>query len=87
MQSVHVKLGQNGRVVIPAEYRRVLGVKEGEEMVMVLDDQSIRLMTVQASVAHAREVFKKLRGKPGQSVVDEFIAERRAEAKREKARS
>lgn len=83
MQSSHVRLGQNGRVVIPAEYRRAMGIKEGDEIVLVLENKELRLMTVQAAVAHAQQVFGALHGNGKHSLVDVFIADRRAEVKRE----
>ncbi len=83
MQSVRVKLGQNGRLVIPAEYRRLMGVKAGDDIVLVLENSSLRLMTVQAAVVHAQQVFSTLQGKAKHASVVGFIAGRRAEAKRE----
>ena len=83
MQSAHVRLGQNGRVVIPAEYRRAMGVKEGDEIVLVLENNSLRLMTVQTAVSQAQQLFSNLHGKAKRLSVDGFIAERRAENKRE----
>ena len=33
-----VKVGSNGRFVIPSEYRRQLGIREGDELVIRLVD-------------------------------------------------
>src|SRR5207248_1536702 len=38
MDVTHVKLGEGGRVVIPAEYRKALGVKPGDDIVLRLQD-------------------------------------------------
>lgn len=86
MQNIHVKIGQNGRVVIPAEFRRSLGISEGDEMVLILEADGIRLMTLRAAIAHAQRVFAPLKARAGKSAVDELIADRRAEAKREERR-
>ena len=82
MEQSLVKVDRQGRVVIPVEYRRALGVCEGEEVVMQLDDGALRILTRAQAIRRAQEILAPyLAGKP--SPVDELIAERRAEAARE----
>lgn len=83
MPSVHVKMGPNGRVVIPVEYRRSLRIDPGEDVVLILESDSVRLMTHRAAVAHAQRLCAPIKRKSAKSLVDEFIAERRADARRE----
>jgi len=77
-----VKIGKNGRLVIPAEFRKALGVAAGGEIVLRWEDDELRISTMKQNVErvqrHARQYLKR-----GESVVDEFIAERRQAAKRE----
>ena len=71
-----VELGQKGRVVIPKEIRDLLEVSEGDELLFMILDGEVKLTTRKA-------LIRKLRGKyaiPGRSIVDEFLADRRAEA-------
>jgi AbrB family looped-hinge helix DNA binding protein len=71
-----------GRVVIPAELRQRYGIEAGQEVILSGDDRGIHLLTFGQAVRAAQEAFAPYR-KPGVSVVDELIAERREEAKRE----
>ena len=77
-----VELGERGRVVIPAEVRQRLDLKEGERMVLVVqDDCSMKLTPWKTVVDNAVGILAHLA--PGVSLVDELIADRRAEAARE----
>ena len=71
-----------GRVVVPAGFRKALGIRNGQEVLMVLDDGFVRLQTVDAALERVREIARRRRMGAG-SVVDDFIAERRAEAAKE----
>jgi len=73
-------INENGRVVIPASFRKPLGINAGDEVVLRLEDDELRIMTMKHRIAQ-RLVRKYV--KPGISLVDELIAERRAEARKE----
>jgi len=79
---VRLRINENGRVVIPAAFRKELGIKSGDEVILRLDDGELRITTMKQRIEraqrHARQYVK-----PGVSLVDELIAERREEAKRE----
>ena len=80
---VKVRVGPQGRVVIPAAVRQALGVEVGEELIMRVEDGRM--------VFERREdVVRRLRGRfagvaPGRSLSEELIAERREDAARETA--
>jgi len=79
-----IKMSDGGRVVVPAEVRRALGVSEGETLIGELRDGEFVLTTKRARMEAAVRYFQKFcPPQPGRSLVDEFIAERRAEAARE----
>jgi AbrB family looped-hinge helix DNA binding protein len=82
MKQDRVKLGQGGRIVIPADLRTALGVGEGDELILIEDDGAVVLTTAKAQWRKVQQKLAALK-KPGESVVDDFIAERRAEAARE----
>ena len=82
IQQVKVRIAAGGRVVIPAEVRQGLGVKEGDELLITQDGDGVRITTVQQAVKEVQTFFGQFK-KPGESVVDEFLAERREEAGRE----
>ncbi len=78
-----VTVGARGRVVLPAALRERLGVGEGDKLVLTVQpDGSVKLVSVRDAVRRARGLFAQL-APPGVSLVDELIAERREEARRE----
>ncbi len=78
------RIGSGGRLVIPSEIREQLGLKEGTPVVMRVEDGELRIMSVREGIRRAQEIARKYII-PGKSIVDELIAERRAEAEREEA--
>lgn len=81
---VEVKLSPSGRVSIPADVRKRLGLENGGTLMLDVDEFGLRLTTFQLRVRHAQALYRKYsKGKP-ETTVDEFIAERRAEAAKER---
>ncbi len=54
MPRERVRLGSGGRVVIPSKYRAVLSLAEGDELVLMLEDGSLRLMKTEEAVRRAQ---------------------------------
>lgn len=81
-KEVRLKVNENGRVVIPAAYRKQLGINPGDEVILRLEDDELRITTIQARIKRAQRHVRKYVG-AGVSLVDELIAERREAAKRE----
>jgi AbrB family looped-hinge helix DNA binding protein len=69
-------------VVIPASFRKALGLHAGDEIVLRIEDDELRITTLKRRLERAQ---RRIRGyvKPGTSLVDELITERREAAKRE----
>lgn len=78
-----IKMSEGGRVVVPAEVRRALGVTEGETLIGELRNGEFILTTRKARLEHARHVFQQTFPPGSGSLADELIAERHAEAARE----
>jgi AbrB family looped-hinge helix DNA binding protein len=77
-----VMMAARGRVVVPAEVRERLHIKEGDRLALIVDpDGSIRLQTLSVTIASLQGAFKDRA--PGRILSDELIAERRAEAAKE----
>lgn len=76
------RLNENGRLVIPASYRKALGIKAGDEVILRMEDDELRITTMKRRIERAQRLVRKYI-KPGTSLVDELIAERREAAKRE----
>ncbi|MDX2143393.1 MAG: AbrB/MazE/SpoVT family DNA-binding domain-containing protein [Rhodospirillaceae bacterium] len=77
-----VQVGPDGRIVIPAAIRQMLGVEQGGHILFVRDDDHIRLVSRDAAIKELQDLVA-LKISKGPSLVDELIAERRAEAARE----
>jgi AbrB family looped-hinge helix DNA binding protein len=77
-----VKLDSSGRVVLPVNERDRLNLHPGDELVLEPLDGGFRLATKHQVLREVRARFGRY-ARPGQSVVDELLAERRAEAARE----
>jgi len=82
MNGVSTKIAEGGRVVIPAEYRRELGLKPGDEVIIRLEEGELRILTRAEAVNRAQALVER-HVRRNRSLVDELSAERRAEAKRE----
>ncbi len=77
-----LRVNQNGRVVIPASFRKALGINAGDQLVLRIEDDELRIMTLKRRLERAQRLVRKY-VKPGVSLVDELIAERREAAKHE----
>lgn len=79
---VRSKVGPGGRVVIPAAFREAAGMGEGADVMILLDGQEVKLITPEAALTLMRERVAKL-VPAGVSLVDELLADRRAEVESE----
>jgi len=82
-----VKMSEGGRVVIPAELREQLQFKQGDQLLMEVKNGALVVTSKVQRIAQMRDEI--LAAMPpvetGRSLVDELIAERRAEAAKEEA--
>lgn len=79
MAKILTKLGEGGRLVIPAEYRKVLGVDTGDELVLVLEERTMRVLTPREAVRRAQALVRSYIPE-GRSLSEELISERRRES-------
>lgn len=80
--SVWTKVGDGGRVVIPAEIRALLGLRSGSSVLLRVEDGELRVLTSQQAIVRAQELARPYT-RAGVSIVDELIADRRAENARD----
>jgi AbrB family looped-hinge helix DNA binding protein len=76
------RVNENGRVVIPSSFRKALGIRVGDEVVLRIEDDELRITTQQRRIQRAQRRARQY-VKPRASLVDELLAERREAAKRE----
>ena len=72
---------EGGRLVIPAAYRKALGLKPGDEVLLTLEEGEIRVVSTRQAIARAQTLLRRYVPK-GRSLSEELIKERREETVR-----
>jgi AbrB family looped-hinge helix DNA binding protein len=76
MREFNVTVGENGRMIIPAIFRKQLNLKAGDEVVVKLSaDNDIIVHSPKQSLKKLQELFKS----SSESFVDELFEMRRKE--------
>ncbi len=70
-----IRLGDRGRLVLPAELRRAMGIEPGDEVVARFDGEAVHLISRRQLARNARGTMARLA--PGRDLVSELLAERR----------
>ena len=76
------QITKGGRLVVPAKLRKALQIEAGDDVVLRLENGTLRLIPLHQAVRLAQEMVRKYVPE-GVSLVDELIQSRREEAKRE----
>jgi AbrB family looped-hinge helix DNA binding protein len=71
-------IDQGGRIVIPAEMRRALGLAPGDTVEMRVDGEALRVRSLAGAVREAQAAVER-RVPKGTRLVDELLSERRGE--------
>lgn len=79
---VTLQVKEGGRVLLPAELRAALGVREGDLLRGELVDGQLTLMSRTAAIRKAQEIVRRFVPE-GTSLVDQLLEDRRAEFRRE----
>lgn len=82
MSDSMTRLGANGRIVLPAAYRKALGLAQGDELVLTLEDDALRIMSLHAAIRRAQAIVRQYIPE-GARLSDELLADRRLEAAHE----
>ena len=80
-----VPVGANGRMNLPADVRRALGLEGAGKVFFEQDSEGVRIMTFAQRLERARGRLKPF-VKTGERISDELIRERRAEDRSETSR-
>jgi AbrB family looped-hinge helix DNA binding protein len=76
------QIQQNGRIVLPVRLRKALEISGGDEIILRLENDSIRLIPLRKAVKLAQTAVGKYVPE-GVSLVDALIEERQEEARHE----
>lgn len=86
MDEIRLTIGSGGRISLPARQRKVLGLAEGDEVLVSVEDGAFRVESQDAAIDRVqrkvRERFGSY-GDDGRMLSEELISERREEARRE----
>jgi AbrB family looped-hinge helix DNA binding protein len=77
--TVQVTITANGRMSLPADLRKRLGLAGGGALLIEETPDGIVLRTVAQSIAHAQALAREYTGDKPEASVDAFLANRRAE--------
>lgn len=75
MQEFRIKLGENGRVLIPAACRRQLKLVPGEDLILKIENEELHLFSLNHSLKKAQKLVKKYA--KNQSLVKKLLQMRR----------
>ncbi len=78
----NARLNENGRVVIPAEMRKRMGLSAGDTLCLRVVDGVLTMESHRARIRRIQESMRQLIP-PGRCLSDELIADRREEARSE----
>ena len=74
-------IDKSGRMIVPAAYRRALGIKPGDRLHLRIEDGELRVSTWQQAVDRVQQALAEYRAKEGEELASEaLIRERREEA-------
>ncbi|MDP9096004.1 MAG: AbrB/MazE/SpoVT family DNA-binding domain-containing protein [Pseudomonadota bacterium] len=82
MAATRGKMVEGGRVIVPSGFRKSMGLQKGDTVLMELHGDELRIRPAKSALHRIQEKVRAL-VPAGQSVVDELIADRRAEVSRE----
>lgn len=76
----HLNVAPNGRIVLPADVRKRLGIAEGGELILEETPNGLVLRTLAQVIAEAQETVLRYTADDPDATVDAFLANRRAES-------
>jgi AbrB family looped-hinge helix DNA binding protein len=83
MNSVRAKVSESGRISLPAEFRKAMGLDHGGDVIVELHGRDLRIRTVDEVIDQVQKLSRRLFADKPEASVDAFLAERRREALKE----
>ena len=83
MNAIHGRVTSSGRISLPAEFRRAVGLHDGGDVVVELAGDEIRIRSIGAVTARAQELSRRILGDRPEAGVQAFLAERKRAAAEE----
>ena len=80
LMETKVRIHKGGGLVVPVKIRRALNIQAGDQIVVLLENETIRLIPMQQAVQLAQKIVRQYVPK-GVSLVDELVKSRQEELK------
>ena len=82
MLRIETRLDEVGKITIPDEYRRAIGLETGDTVILVLEKGELRIIPSSEAIKHAQALVRRYI--PRERILSaELIRERRVEAAHE----
>ncbi len=78
--TIEVRITPNGRMSLPADIRKRLGLSRGGALFMEETEDGVVLRTAAQAVARAQAIARRFTGGKPEASVDAFLASRRSES-------
>jgi AbrB family looped-hinge helix DNA binding protein len=78
MSSLVTQVSVGGRIVIPAEIRREMGIQSGDQVILSYHDGELHIATRKQRLQQAKAIV--MAGSEGVSLAEQLLEQRRAEA-------
>jgi AbrB family looped-hinge helix DNA binding protein len=82
MPAQSVKIIDGGKLVIPARFRREMGISTGDTVVVEMSKGELHVRSLSSAIKKAQAIVREV-VPDGVNLADELISERRKEADRE----
>lgn len=82
MDALKTKMDHAGRILIPARLRKILGLHPGDAVLLIPEDRSVRLLSVEERIRRAQDLTKTYVASD-RSLAEELVRDRREAAKHE----
>jgi AbrB family looped-hinge helix DNA binding protein len=76
LMEIWTQISKSGRIIVPANLRKALEIQAGDEILLRLENDSIRLFPLRQAVAQAQKKVRRYVPE-GVSLVDTLIQQRR----------
>lgn len=77
MNEYKAKISENGRLLIPASCRQLLNLQPGDELIIRIEDEEMRIYSIKHALKKAREIVKK--HAKGKNLVEQLKKMRKAD--------
>jgi AbrB family looped-hinge helix DNA binding protein len=71
------RVSTSGRISLPAEFRKAVGLEHGGDVVVELDGKDIRIRTIDEGIARAQAIARRLFADKPSVSADDFVKHRK----------